>query len=91
MAESVFVCANNVSEVCDDDLELWSVVEAARLCVRGRLRTSFGGATSTFEALEHMLLEACAREDIELRCLYLDANVEMCVSQMLVYTCACDA
>ncbi len=89
MAESVFVCANNTSEVCDDDLELWSVVEAARLCVRGRLRTSFGGATLTFEALEHMLLEACAREDIELRCdLYINIRVYAAGRHTLSHTYA---
>jgi hypothetical protein len=65
-AESV-AGAVGTSDLCDDGLELWAVVEAARLCVRGRLRTSFGGATQTFEALEHMLLEACTRGDLELR------------------------
>ena len=49
------------------ELEGWAVVEAARFCVKSRLRTSFGGPMQTFEALEHMLLEASARGELELR------------------------
>jgi len=40
-----------------DTAQLWAVVEAARFCVRARLRSSFGGPMQTLEALEHMLLE----------------------------------
>ncbi|PIA52420.1 hypothetical protein AQUCO_01000352v1 [Aquilegia coerulea] len=35
----------------------WSIHEAARYCVTGRLRTNLGGPSQTFAALERMLLE----------------------------------
>ncbi|KAF6172570.1 hypothetical protein GIB67_007083 [Kingdonia uniflora] len=35
----------------------WSIHEAARYCINGRLRTNLGGPTQTFAALERMLLD----------------------------------
>ena len=45
-----------VDEMGQASLELWAVTEAAKLCAKGRLRTSFGGPMQTFEALEHVHL-----------------------------------
>ncbi len=44
---------------------MWAVVEASRLLIRSKLRSSFGGPVQTFEALEHMLLEACTRAEMD--------------------------
>lgn len=44
---------------------MWMVTEAARLLIRSKLRSSFGGPVQTFEALEHMLLEACTRAEMD--------------------------
>jgi hypothetical protein len=44
---------------------MWMAMEAARLLIRSKLRSSFGGPVHTFEALEHMLLEACTRAEMD--------------------------
>ena len=44
---------------------MWLVVESARVLVRSKLRSAFGGPVQTFEALEHMFLEACTRAEMD--------------------------
>ena len=54
---------------------MWAVVEASRLLIRSKLRSSFGGPVQTFEALEHMLLEACTRAEMDGHMLEKDTGV----------------